>query len=256
MSDQILQEWPSQQICVLRMNRPECYNALSQELVGAMRDIVKGLRESSAKVLVLSATGPGFCAGADLKERKTLSNAEKYAHNRAINALANEIAALPIPTIAAINGVALGGGCELSLACDIRFASSSASIGLTEARIGAMPGAGGSQRLPRLIGASRALEMMYSGEPISAEKAAEWGLVNAVAEPEDFDELVMAFSYRLASRSRSTTSLLKKTVRQGIEVGLADALELERLAITEVLVSKDYAEGLAAFAERREPKFS
>ena len=180
VSDQLLLQEPSAGILVVRLNRPERYNALSQELVERLRHAVAGLPDAGARVMVLTAAEPGFCAGADLKERKLMAAEEKYAHNRAISALADAIAAAPIPTIAAINGLALGGGCELALACDMRIAVSTASIGLTEARIGAMPGAGGSQRLPRLIGPARALEMMYSGEPIDAAKAAAWGLVNAV----------------------------------------------------------------------------
>jgi enoyl-CoA hydratase/carnithine racemase len=255
MTDQLIQESPSEHVRVLRLNRPDRYNALSVELVNALRAAVALLGESGARVLVLAANGPGFCAGADLKQRKTMSNEEKYRHNRAISALADEIAAAPVPTIAAINGTALGGGCELAIACDIRFAASSATIGLTEARIGAMPGAGGSQRLPRLIGPARALEMMYSGEPIPAEKALEWGLINGIFDLNGLDENVMSFATLLGSRSPRTSALLKRVVYQGLDRSLADGLELERQAITEVLTSRDYAEGLAAFAERRQPVF-
>ena len=123
MTEQLIVEWPSETVCVLRLNRPEAYNALSRALTEALRAAVAGLPASAARVMVLAADGPGFCAGADLKERKGMSDAEKYAHNRAINALANEIAALPIPTVAALQGTALGGGLEIALACDLRFAA-------------------------------------------------------------------------------------------------------------------------------------
>jgi len=255
MSDQLLQEWPTDKICVLRLNRPESYNALSRALVDGLRAAVRSVQESKARVLILAANGPGFCTGADLKERKLMSDEEKYAHNRAINALANEIGALPIATVAAISGVAMGGGCELALACDIRYASSNATIGLTEARIGAIPGAGGTQRLPRLIGSARALEMMLSGEPITAAKAADWGLVNAVVEPQELYDHAMAFAQAVAMRSLRTAALLKKAVYQGLDGDLASGLEIERVAIVEVLKSDDYKEGLAAFAERRQPVF-
>lgn len=255
MSDQFLTTFPDDRVCVLRLNRPESHNALSVELVDALRSAVAALAHSPARVLVLAANGPSFCSGADLKQRRTMTDEQKYAHNRAINALANEIAGCPTPTIAALNGHAMGGGCELALACDLRFASSSATIGLTEARVGAMPGAGGSQRLPRLIGTARALEMMYSGEPVSAEKAKEWGLVNGVIGIDALYDHVLSFARLLASRSRKTSTLLKRVVYQGLDHSLVEGLELERLAIVEVLSSSDYAEGLAAFAERRSPAF-
>ncbi len=255
MSDQLITEWPSERICVLRLNRPQSYNALSRELVEVLRAALRALSGSPARVLVLAANGPGFCAGADLKERKVMTDAEKYAHNRAISALADELAAVPLPTVAAISGAALGGGCELALACDVRFAASDATIGLTESRIGAMPGAGGSQRLPRLIGTARALEMMLSGEPIPAARAAAWGLVNDVVDAGGLPDRVMAFAETVASRSPRSGALLKRAVYQGMDRPLAEGLELERLAVVEVLKSEDYREGLAAFAERRQPVF-
>jgi enoyl-CoA hydratase/carnithine racemase len=158
--------------------------------------------------------------------------------------------------VAAVNGVAMGGGCELALACDIRFASDDASIGLTEARIGAMPGAGGTQRLSRLVGTARALEMMFSGEPVGAARAADIGLVNHVVAAADLDRRVMSFCSQMASRSRDTARLLKKAVYDGIDLSLAEGLELERDAIVKILASEDYQEGLAAFSERRAPNFS
>lgn len=255
MSEFLLQEWPSERICVLRMNRPEARNALSRALLREMIDVVVGLPETSARVLVLAGNGPAFCSGADLKERRGLDDDEKYAHNRMINALADALAAAPLCTIAAIGGIAMGGGVEIALGCDLRFASSNAVLGLTEARVGAIPGAGGTQRLPRLIGSARALEMMFSGEPISAAKAEAWGLVNTVVESGELEAHVLAYAETVASRSRRTAARLKATVYGGLDRDLAGGLELERRAIVEVLRSGDYREGLAAFAERRQPVF-
>lgn len=255
MEKQLLIEWPEERVCVLRLNRPEKYNALSRALVSDLRKAVAALPTTNAKVVVLAATGKGFCAGADLKERKEMSDAEKYAHNRAISALADELAATELPTIAAINGVAMGGGCELALACDIRFASEGVTIGLTEARLGAIPGAGGTQRLPRVVGAARALEMMYSGEPISATKALEWGLVNGIVDSNELEQYVLSYASLVGARSRRASALLKNVVYKGLESRLVDGLELERLAVSEILASDDYKEGLAAFAEKRAPVF-
>jgi len=255
MSMQLVEQWPSDHICMLRLNRPDRYNALGTELVHALRSAVQRLNSSAAKVVLLAAADPGFCAGADLKERRAMSDQEKFEHNRAINALANEFAALPQPTIAVINGVALGGGCELALACDLRFATNESKLGLTEARLGAFPGAGGTQRLPRLIGAARALEMMLSGEPVSAHKALDWGLVNSLSEPQELNGHALSFATILAARSRHATALLKRIVYRGLDMSLSEGLELEGQGIAAVLASRDYAEGLTAFAERRPPNF-
>lgn len=255
MSGQLLVERPDERIAILRMNRPHAFNALSRSLTEDLRTSIRGLADSRVQVMILAANGRGFCTGADLKERKQMTDAEKYAHNRAINALANEIAALPMATIAAIGGTAMGGGMEISLACDLRFAAAGVQLGLTEARVGAIPGAGGSQRLPRLIGTSRALELMYTGEPIPAEQALSWGLVNDVVPPEALMERIMAFARIVATRSRRTGALLKDAVYRGIERPLHEGLEIEREAVVEILKSDDYKEGLTAFAERRQPVF-
>ncbi|MCO5157807.1 MAG: enoyl-CoA hydratase-related protein [Aquamicrobium sp.] len=255
MSDQLIIEWPEAGICVLRMNRPESYNALSRSLLAQMIEAVGSAPAHGARVLVLAANGPGFCSGADLKERRGLCEDEKYAHNRQINALANAIAQSPLCTIAAIGGLALGGGLEIALACDLRFAAAGVSIGLTETRLGIIPGAGGTQRLPRVIGASRALELMFAGEPIPAAKAGEWGLVNDVVAPERLMERVLDYARLVARRSPRTGAILKEVVRRGLESDLAGGLDIEREAIVDLLKSEDYAEGLAAFAEKRTPAF-
>jgi enoyl-CoA hydratase/carnithine racemase len=238
----------------IRLNRPERLNALGVEMVEALRHAVEA--EDSARVLLIRGTGRGFCAGADLKERAGMDQAARLAHNRAINAAVDALAAAPMPTIAVINGLALGGGCELAIACDLRFAASSATIGLTEARIGAIPGAGGTQRLPRLIGVARALEMMLSGEPVTAARAETIGLVQMAVPDDDLDAHVLRYATLLASRSPRTARMVKRLVAQGMEMPLADGLARERAALLDVFDSADYAEGLAAFAERRAPVFS
>ncbi len=255
MSDQLIIEWPETRICVLRMNRPESYNALSRSLLAQMIEAAGSAPGQGARVLVLAANGPGFCSGADLKERRELSEDEKYAHNRQINALANAIAQSPLCTIAAIGGLALGGGLEIALACDLRFAAGGVSMGLTETRLGIIPGAGGTQRLPRVIGASRALELMFAGEPITAAKAGEWGLVNDVVEHERLMERVLDYARLVARRSPRAGAILKQVVLRGLESDLAGGLDIEREAIVGLLKSEDYAEGLAAFAEKRTPAF-
>jgi 3-hydroxyacyl-CoA dehydrogenase / enoyl-CoA hydratase / 3-hydroxybutyryl-CoA epimerase len=220
--------------------------------------IEEAIKDDKVKGIILTSAKADFIAGADLEMllgTDTSDAAKLMDQFSQLQKMFRRQETGGKPIVAAINGTALGGGCELAIACDIRFAASSATIGLTEARIGAMPGAGGSQRLPRLIGPARALEMMYSGEPIPAEKALQWGLINGIFDLNGLDEQVMSFARLLGSRSPRTSALLKRVVYQGLDRSLEQGLELERQAITEVLASRDYAEGLAAFAERRPPIF-
>lgn len=238
------------------LNRPERLNALGVEMVDALLKVIEGAITKGATALFIRAKGRGFCAGADLKERQTMAEADRHTHNRAINAVVNAVAEVPVPTIAVINGIAMGGGLELALGCDIRIAAESAQLGLTEARIGAIPGAGGTQRLPRLIGISRALDMMYTGEPIAARKALDIGLVNACVADQELDAAVTRYIDVLGSRSPSAARTLKKVVCEGMQSTLLCGLEQERRALSTILGSADYAEGLAAFAEKRPPKFS
>lgn len=242
-------------IVEIRLNRPERLNALGVDMVDALKAAIDAAAASRARVLVVSGAGRAFCAGADLKERRTMEEAARARHNRAINAAIDALADAPMPTIAAINGIALGGGCEIALACDLRYAIEDARIGLTESRIGAIPGAGGTQRLPRVVGAARALEMMLLGEPVTGRRAAEIGLVHACVPEADLGSHVGGIAAVLAERSPSGLRTIKRLVRRGIEMSLADGLALEAAAIREVLRSTDYAEGLAAFAEKRPPRF-
>ena len=246
---------PAPHVVELRLDRPERMNALSVAMVEAMAEALDGIAAGKARMLVISASGRAFCAGADLKERREMDAAQRLAHNAAINAAINAVAALPMPTLAAINGAALGGGCELALACDLRIAAEEASIGLTESRIGVYPAAGGTQRLPRLVGASRALELMFTAEPVSGRRAAEIGLVNEAVPAERLDERVRELATLVASRSPNSLRIIKRLVTTGTALPLAEALAMERAALPEVFASADYAEGLAAFAEKRPPRF-
>lgn len=238
----------------IRIDRPERMNALGAETVDALIAAIDQV--ATARVLLIRGTGRAFCAGADLKERAAMSQPQRIAHNRAINRAIDSLEALPMPTIAVLNGLALGGGLELALGCDLRFAAASATLGLTEARVGAIPGAGGTQRLPRLIGPARALKMMLPGEPVDAATAERWDLVQALAPDDELDAMTLAYAQQVAARSPRAARTLKRVVRQGMAQPLDEALQTERAAIQDILVSADYAEGLAAFAERRPPVFA
>lgn len=240
----------------IRMNRPDRLNALGVDMTNALLTAITEAAASDVRVILIRGTGRAFCAGADLKERRTMDEAARIKHNRAINAAVDALDAAPMPTVCAINGLALGGGCEIALACDLRYAAEEAQIGLTEARIGAIPGAGGTQRMPRAIGAMRALELILTGEPITGKRAAEIGLINAAVAAEELDAHVMRIATVLASRSPSGARTVKRVIYDGLQTTLAKGLKLEAAALREILTSADYAEGLAAFAERRPPKFS
>jgi enoyl-CoA hydratase/carnithine racemase len=240
----------------IRLQRPERMNALGVATCQALLDAVSEAGAQRARVVLIRGSGRAFCAGADLKERQGMDLAGKLAHNAAIRAAIDALAGARFVTVAVLNGMALGGGLELALGCDLRLAASGITIGLTESRVGAFPGAGGTQRLPRLIGASRALQMMLGGEPVSTEYALQVGLVNEVVAPEELDKRARALSALMASRSAPALAAIKRLVYTGIQIPLADALQVERAALPEILGSADYAEGLAAFAEKRPPRFT
>lgn len=256
MSQDITLESLGNDVYEIRLERPERMNALGVATVAALKLAVEEAGARHARVLLIRGTGRAFCAGADLKERKVMDLPARMAHNGAINDAVNAIDNARFVTIAVLNGLALGGGLEMALACDLRLAASGISIGLTESRVGAFPGAGGTQRLPRVIGRSRALQMMLSGEPVTSEYALQMGLVNEVVPAEQLQARAHAFAQLLASRSAPAQAELKRLVYQGMELPLAEALRLERAALPAILGSADYAEGLAAFEERRPPKFT
>jgi enoyl-CoA hydratase/carnithine racemase len=240
----------------IRLERPERMNALGAQTAVALKQAIDDAAARRARVVLIRGSGRAFCAGADLKERKSMELPARMAHNAGINDAVNAIGDARFVTIAVLNGLALGGGLEMALACDLRIAAAGISIGLTESRVGAFPGAGGTQRLPRLIGTSRALHMMLSGEPVTSEYALEIGLVNEVVPPDELQARALAFAKLLAGRSAPAMAELKRLVYRGVELPLIDGLKLERAALPDILGSADYAEGLAAFEERRPPKFT
>jgi enoyl-CoA hydratase/carnithine racemase len=256
MSQDLVLSALAEHVYEIRIERPDRMNALGVATVAALEQAVADAQARHARVLLLRGSGRAFCAGADLKERKGMDLAGKLEHNAGIRAAIDAVGAARCVTVAVINGLALGGGTELALACDLRIAAAGISMGLTESRIGAFPGAGGTQRLPRIVGVARALQLMLTGEPVSSEYAHSIGLVNEVVAPEELDARALALATLLGSRSAPALAAIKRLVYQGIELPLAAALRVERAALPEILGSADYAEGLAAFAERRPPRFT
>jgi enoyl-CoA hydratase/carnithine racemase len=239
----------------IRFERPERMNALGVATVQQLREAVDDATKKHAKVVLFCGSGKAFCAGADLKERKGMNLDERLSHNAGIRSAIDAIGNARFVSIAVINGIAFGGGLELALACDLRIASSTATVGLTESRVGAFPGAGGTQRLPRVVGRSRALQMMLTGEPVTAEYALNIGLVNELIDAGDLDQRVSALADLLSNRSAPALAAIKRLVAEGMDTSLQEGLALERAALPAILGSVDYAEGLAAFEEKRPPRF-
>ena len=256
VTDDVILESIADGVMQLRLNRPERMNALGHDMSKRLLAAVESALASKARAILVRGTGKSFCAGADLKERREMNAEQRAAHNAAINSFINALANAPVPTIAVINGLALGGGCELAMVCDMRIMAADATIGLTETRIGVIPGAGGTQRLPRFIGTAHALELMMTGEPIRGERAAEIGLVNWSVPADQLDAKAKSLASVIASRSPLGVRAIKKLVYDGLEMPIAQGIQREREKLLQVLASKDYAEGLAAFAAKRAPKFT
>lgn len=230
-------------------------NALSRALVEQLEGILEALAEDDeTRAVILTGSGEkAFCAGADLKERKTMSPEEVATLVPRLQALTNLVADVPVPTIAAINGVAFGGGLELALACDIRIASSTASMGLTETSLAIIPGAGGTVRLPRLVGTGRARELIYTARRIDSNEACRIGLVQEIAEPEMLMPVASEMAERIAKNGPLAIRAAKRVLSH--ESQDADLFAAEQEAYRSIIDSKDRLEGLSAFAEKRPPEY-
>jgi enoyl-CoA hydratase/carnithine racemase len=246
-------------IATLTLNRPDKMNALNFEALLALRTAVEELALDTAirAVIVTGAGDKAFCAGADLKERAGMTPDQVRRFIRTIRNTMTELENLPKPVIAAINGLALGGGTELALACDLRVAAESASMGLTETTLAIIPGAGGTQRLPRLIGRGRAKELIFTGRRVEMAEAERIGLVEYVVPADQ----VLAKAGEIARRIVENTGPVAVTqakfaINQGMEVDLASGLAIESKAYEVTIPTRDRAEALKAFGEKRKPVFT
>jgi enoyl-CoA hydratase/carnithine racemase len=243
-------------IAWLTLDRPDAANALSRALV---QDLGAALASFGEDPPVLVLTGAGekvFCAGADLKERRAMTLDETRAFLGALNAMVDALAAYPQPVIAALNGSAYGGGLELALACDLRIAAEGIEVGLPEVRLGIIPGAGGTQRLSRLIGLAAAKELILTGRRIGAAAARELGLVSAVVPAAELRAEAQRWAAEVATAGPLAVKQAKRALDEGWGQPLAAALGVERAAYEVVLSSEDRNEGLRAFAEKRKPNFT
>jgi methylglutaconyl-CoA hydratase len=241
----------------ITLNRPAAMNALSRALVAALAAAVRGLRGQSwiRAVVITGAGDKAFCAGADLKERRSMTLDDTRQFLVDLGAALDEIARFPAPVIAAVNGVAFGGGLELALACDLRLAAEGAEMGLLEVRLGIIPGAGGTQRLARVAGAAIAKELILTGRRIPAARAAELGIVTRVVAPAELVAAAERLAAEIAECGPLAVAAAKRAIDDGAALALNDALALERARYEAVLTSDDRNEGLAAFMEKRPPQF-
>jgi enoyl-CoA hydratase/carnithine racemase len=239
------------------INREHRMNAIGGAFVGELEQLVAGAA-SSRRTRVIVITGAGskaFCAGADLKERRGMSEDEVRKFLERFGRIFRAMEKSPCIFIAAINGVAFGGGTELALACDLRVASPSAQLGLTEVKLGIIPGGGGTQRLPRLVGLGRAKDLILTGRSVNAPEALAIGLVDRVAPEGQLLPSALEIARTIAANAPLAVAAAKRAVNEGSELDLDRALELERQEYEVVLRSQDRLEGLRAFAERRPPQF-
>jgi len=241
----------------VRLNRPEAANALSRALVAALRAELTALASvhDISAVVVSSAEGKAFCAGADLKERLGMTLDQTRAFLDDLGALVRAIEDFPRPVIAALSGSAFGGGLEIALACDFRLADDTATLALSEVRLGIIPGAGGTQRLSRLCGIAVAKDLILTGRRIDAAEALRVGLVSRVVAKPDLRAAVDGLCADLAAAGPLALAAAKQAIDAGFGKPMNEALNIERTCYERVLASEDRNEGLRAFAEKRSPRF-
>lgn len=257
MEQPVVLEERRDQVAILTLNRPEVMNSFNFAMLRGLRDKVEALRfDPEIRVVIVTGAGDkAFCAGADLKERATLSDVQVKEFIFTIRNLFTAIEELPKPVIAAVNGVALGGGTELALACDLRIASETATMGLTETRLAIIPGAGGTQRLPRLVGRGKAKELIFTGRRVGAEEALRIGLVNTVTAPEKLMEECLAMAAMICETGPIAIQQAKYAINYGLETDLHTGLAIESNAYWITIPTQDRLEGLAAFREKRKPVY-
>jgi len=246
--------FPAPGVLLLQMNRPQKLNALSLELLGALQQALENAEHDAAVgCVILTGNGRAFCAGADIAEMNERGIAA-YEDPRRL-AAQDAITAFPKPLIAAINGYALGGGLELAMMCDILLAADTARFGLPEINLGAFPGDGGTQRLPRLVGKYLAMQMILTGEPIDAAEARRIGLAGEITAADELLPRATAIAAVIAAKSPSATRRAKQAVLQAFESPLSAGLVFERTATAAIFATEDRQEAMRAFAEKRAPSY-
>jgi len=243
---------------ILKLNRPQALNALNSKVISELLSLLDQIeKEVMPKVLIITGAGEkAFVAGTDIVEMEKLSSFEAREFAGFARKAIDKIANLNRPVIAAINGFALGGGCELAMACDIRIASEKAKMGQPETGLGILPGSGGTQRLPRLVGPSKAKQLVFTGEIIDGKRALEIGLVDKVVAPELLMEEAKKMASSIAGKPRIALALAKESINRGLDMDLADGLSYEIECFAQCFATQDQKEGMRAFTEKRKPNYT
>ena len=257
MNYSVLDYQKEDSVAIVTLNRPESLNALNKKVfdeLGLIFDEIE--KDYSIKVVLLTGSGKkAFAAGADVTEIRHLSPLEARKYALEAYQTQDKISGLPKPTVAVLNGLTLGGGCELAMCCDLRIASDTAKLGQPEINLALIPGGGGTQRLCRLIGESRAKELLFTGKIISAKQALEWGLVNRVFPQENLMAESLKFAREIAGKSSPALELIKAAANRGINMDLKNALLYEIECFGSCFNTEDHLEGISALLEKRKPIF-
>jgi enoyl-CoA hydratase len=247
-------------ILTVTLNRPDRLNAWNRQMIGELERLAEELASSSAvRVLIITGAGRAFSAGEDVAGMDALAEGPTVAFRalaRSVHRFFDTLEELELPVIAAINGVAAGGGLELALSCDLRIAAEGARIGLPENNVGLIPGSGGISRLVKLVGLARAKELVLLGEMMTAQEAHAAGLVHRVTRAEQFADQVAELAERLAQKAPLALGMAKLLLNQSANAGWSVGRELERLGQSVLLPTQDHAEGVAAFREKRPPRWT
>ena len=249
---------PSAHIGLLTLNRPHVANAINTEMARELLQFFTGLSVPPAGLRCLLVTGAGdrsFCAGGDLKERAEMSDEAWFVQHAIMERVITAIFDCPFPVIALVNGAAFGGGCELALAADFVYAAAGARFALTETRLGVIPGAGGTQTLPRAVGARRAVELICAARPFSAEEALAWGLANRVLPKHRLLDEALCTAAAIAANAPLAVRLAKHSIRVGMEMDVHHAMVAALCGYNQLVGTHDRREGVRAFIEKREPAF-
>jgi len=243
-------------VLLLTLNRPEALNALNLLVYKEINEVLDEIEaDPDVKVLVITGEGKAFVAGADIAEMSGMNPDEAYAFSKTGQNTFDRLEALDIPVIAAVNGFALGGGCEFTMACDFRIASTRAKFGQPELNLGLIPGYAGTQRLSRLSGLGNALYLILTAEMITAEDALRMGLVQKVVEPEQLLEVTMQLAHRIANNGSAAAVKAKRTIRDGIHMDFMMASDMEAQEFASLFGDAATQEGMKAFLEKRKPEW-
>ena len=258
MSEQLLLTENRDGVLIVTLNRPESMNSLSRELLADLNKLVNEISvDKTVRVVVITGAGEkSFCSGADLRERATMSPIEVKQYIQMIRNTFTMVENLPQPVIAAVNGYAFGGGTELALASDIRIAAPNAVMGLTETSLGIIPGAGGTQRLARLLGKGKAKEMVFTAHRAKADEALAIGMVNQVAPEGGLIDAALEMAARIKKNAPIALEMAKYAINYGSEVDLGSGLAIESNCYAVTIPTKDRIEGLTAFREKRAPVYT